>query len=64
MSERILLDQMLISVNAPKNMSAEQSGAIVRTLRSRRFQAGLAQAVKQFFRRHPTLRALSVVISR
>ncbi|MBI3469628.1 MAG: hypothetical protein HY000_42050 [Planctomycetes bacterium] len=55
---------MLISIHAPKNLSAEESGAIVRTLRSRRFHAAFERSVRQFFSRYPALRLVSLTISR
>ena len=64
MTERILLDQLLITINVPKNLPAEDSGAIVRTLRSRRFQAAFERAVKQFVSRYPALRLVNLFISR
>ena len=64
MPKTILLEQYHITVSAPAGLSKTDDALILRTLRGRRFQTHLRNAVRQVFRRYPSLKKVHVTIDR
>ena len=64
MTNRVLFDQMHVSVFVPRGIEKRQSDPIGRKLKSGRFQAELQRAIRSLFDRDPVLRSTDVTISR
>ena len=64
MPKTILLDELHLTVIAPAGQSELDFRAMLRTLRSKRFQANLRSAVREVFRRHPSLKKTRFRIDR
>jgi hypothetical protein len=64
MPKGILMDELHVSVSAPRGLPSTAYGAIHRALHARRFRAELRRAVRAVFRRQPSLRQVMVVVSR
>ena len=60
----IVVEQFHITVIAPIDLPKTEDTAIPRTLRSKRFQARLRDAVRNLFRSYPTLRKAMFRIER
>ena len=64
MPKPILMDEIHVTVFAPAGVSKAGAETILRTLRSRGFQRSLWQAVREAFRRHPSLKKTKFRIER
>ena len=64
MAKSILIDELHLTVFAPATLSKTAQAAAVRTLNSKRFQAGIRNAVANVFRRFPSLGPVKFTLSR
>jgi hypothetical protein len=64
MPKTILLEQFHLTVSAPAGLPKKESAAILRTLRGQRFQSRLHNAVRDIFRRHPSLSKVQLTLDR
>ena len=64
MPKTLLLEDFHLSVSVPVGLRKAVYGAILRTLRSKRFQARLQQAVLEIFQRYPSLKKVQFKIDR
>ena len=64
MPRLILLDEFHLTVRAPQRLPESEYEAMRRVLDDPRFQAELARAARDVFRRHPALRRARVTLSR
>ncbi len=63
MARFVLIDQFYLKVFVPDHMASSESRAICRVLQGRRFRAVLGGAVRNVFRRYPSLGKAKVRIS-
>jgi hypothetical protein len=63
MPQRILFDQFHLTIYVRRRLPPDQASALRRTLQSRRFRAQLRRAVGTVFRREPSLRPASLVLT-
>ena len=64
MPKSILLDEIHVTVFAPAGLRKAGAETILRTLCSKGFQRSLWQAVREAFRRHPSLKKTKFRIDR
>jgi hypothetical protein len=64
MAKSILIDEFHLTVFAPANLPKTAQTAAIRTLKSKRFQAGIRKAVADSFRRYASLRPVKFTLSR
>ena len=62
MAKMIVLDEIHITVHVPANLP--KTHQILRTLKSKRFQTTLRDAIDAVFRRHTSLNGAKVTLSR
>jgi hypothetical protein len=63
MPKKILMEEFHLSIAAPADLPNAEYHAIVRTLRSKRFQPRLRNAVRDLFRHYPSLKKIQLSIS-
>lgn len=63
MAQWILMDMLHVEISVPRGLRREEYRAIRRTLSGRSFARSLRQAVRQVFRRYPSLRKAKVLIN-
>lgn len=64
MAKAILMDEFHVTVFARQGLPEATYTAIRETLDDARFHADLRRAVRDVFRRHPSLRKVRITISR
>jgi hypothetical protein len=64
MPKRILVDELHITIAAPRRLSPAAYRSMRRALRRPGFAAGLDRHVRDFLRRYPSLRGAHVTVSR
>ncbi len=64
MAKMLLMEEFHVTVFAPRGLPEPKYMAIRQALDGRRFRADLGRAVRQVFRRYPTLRPVQVKLSR
>jgi len=64
MAQIILIEELHLTVTARAGLPKSVDQAMQRTLRSKQFQADLRNAVREVFRRHPSLKKAQFRISR
>ena len=64
MPKTILLEDYRLAVIAPASLSKMEFRAILRTLRGKRFQARLHDAVSEVFRRYSSLQKIQFSLDR
>ena len=64
MAKTVLMEEFHVTVRMPVGLSKIRYSAVVRTLRSQRFQTRLRQAVGNVIRSHSTLKSVAFSISR
>ena len=64
MSRSIMIDEILVHVNVPREQPDAETNPIVQTLQQPRFLRQLRTAVRDVFRRYPVLRKARGVIAR
>ena len=64
MPKSILIDELRLTVFAPASLPHTAQAAAVRTLKSKRFQTRIRNAVVDTFRRYSSLRAVKFTIAR
>ena len=64
MPKSLLLEDYHLTLSAPAGLRKEVYRAILRTLRSKRFQARLEAAVREVLHRYPSLKKTQIAIGR
>lgn len=64
MFKTIMLEQFHVTAFAPAGLGKAEIEAMLRTLRSNRFQANLSKSVRGVFRRHSSLKKARFAIDR
>ena len=64
MTKMLLMDDIHVSVYAPRGLPDPEASAIYRTLKLARFRRQLRQAVVAMVRRYSALRKVHIVVSR
>jgi hypothetical protein len=64
MVQIILIEELHLTVTVPAGLPKSIDKAMQHTLRSRRFQADLRNAMREVFRRHPSLKKAQFRITR
>ena len=64
MPKRILMDEFHLSMLASTKLPDREYLAIQRTLRSKRFQIRLCNAIREALRHYPSLKKLQLRVSR
>ena len=64
MSKTVLLDEIHVTVLAPRGLKDNEYMGTSRTLHSRRFLGALRRSVRHVIRNYPTLRRATVKVSR
>ena len=64
MTKTVLLDELHLTVLAPRGLPEPEYSAIRRTLTRARFHAALDRAIREVFSRYPALRRARLDISR
>lgn len=64
MPRRIVIDEIHLTFTIPADLSRPACVALRRALRHRHFLTGLGRAVRQFLRRHPSLRPARLTVER
>ena len=64
MAKAILMDEIHVTLFAPRELREEEYDAIHRTLTDQRFRGHLGQTVGDVVRRYPVLRIIRVTVTR
>jgi hypothetical protein len=64
MAKHILIDELHVTLLAPRGLSAKESRAARRALRRASFLAALTRAAREVVRRYPSLQVVRVTVSR
>ena len=63
MAQRILMEDLYLTVFAPHNLPEQEHDAIRQTLDDPRFHARLRRAVRGVVRRHPSLTKVKITVT-
>ena len=63
MAKRILVDEILLLLFVPGDLDRREGRRIRKTLSSARFQSNFRVALRDLFRKHPSLKRLRCVVS-
>ena len=64
MAKAILMDEIHVTLFAPRGLREEEYDVIHRTLTDRRFRGDLGRTVGEVVRRYPVLRIIRVTVTR